>query len=176
MFLARIVALIALSWSVTAIDIFHPSQGGGKGQSILKSDDPEFPVPGDNPLQFCESPSEYILEITNVDLKPNPPAAGKTLSIEASGVVHKDIGVGAYVVLQVKYGLITLIRQTVDLCEQVKNVELECPLKAGELTITKDVDLPNEIPPGLYTVLADVYTQDDESITCLTAKIRFSRS
>jgi ML domain len=106
---------------------------------------------------------------------------------------------GAYVVLQVKYGLITLVKQTVDLCDQVKNVELSCPLDAGDLTIKKDVDLPKEIPPvrvifsnpfscicisyvsgmanninqGQYTVLADAYTKDDEPITCLTAKIKF---
>jgi ML domain len=96
---------------------------------------------------------------------------------------------GAYVVLQVKYGLITLVKQTMDLCDQVKNVDLDCPIE-GDVTITKDVDLPREIPPvclhvslqialanqlkqGLYTVLADAYTKDDDKLTCLTAKVRF---
>ena len=48
--------------------------------------------------------------------------------------------------LQVKYGVITLIKQTVDLCEQVKNVELDCPLE-GNVRFTKEVELPREIPP-----------------------------
>lgn len=48
--------------------------------------------------------------------------------------------------LQVKYGVITLIKQTVDLCEQVKNVDLECPLE-GEMKFVKEVELPREIPP-----------------------------
>lgn len=52
----------------------------------------------------------------------------------------------AYVNLQVKYGLIRLINQKTDLCEQMKNVDEECPL-SGEKVITKDVDLPKEIPP-----------------------------
>jgi hypothetical protein len=73
--------------------------------------------------------------------------SGKSLSITATGTLKGTVKAGAYVVLQVKYGLITLVKQTVDLCDQVKNVELDCPLDKGELTIKKDVDLPKEIPP-----------------------------
>jgi len=32
-------------------------------------------VPGDNPLQHCQDPKDDILEISNVDLSPNPPKA-----------------------------------------------------------------------------------------------------
>jgi hypothetical protein len=60
--------------------------------------------------------------------------------------LREKVEVGAYVALQVKYGVITLIKQTVDLCEQVKNVELECPLE-GRVKFVKDVELPREIPP-----------------------------
>jgi len=77
------------------------------------------------------------------------------------------------VALQVKYGVITLIKQTVDLCEQVKNVDLECPLN-DSVKFTKAVELPREIPPGFYTVQADAYTVDDEPIICLTAKVKFN--
>lgn len=77
--------------------------------------------------------------------------------------------------LQVKYGLITIIRQDADLCSQVKNVDLECPLKKGETALTKDVELPKQIPPGKYTVLADVKTKDDKKVTCLTATVEFHR-
>ena len=34
-----------------------------------------------------------------------------------------------------------------DLCEKVEEVDLKCPLEAGKLTITKDVELPAQIPP-----------------------------
>lgn len=49
--------------------------------------------------------------------------------------------------LTVKYGLIRLISTKADLCEQIGEVDLECPLEAGDLAITKSVDLPAEIPP-----------------------------
>ena len=49
--------------------------------------------------------------------------------------------------LQVKYGLITLINQEADLCETIEKADLKCPLEKGEMKLTKDVDLPKEIPP-----------------------------
>lgn len=33
----------------------------------------DFPVSGDNPLDYCENPAGNILEIESVDLHPNPP-------------------------------------------------------------------------------------------------------
>lgn len=77
--------------------------------------------------------------------------------------------------LQVKYGLITIIKQTADLCNTVKEVDLECPIKKGDTALTKNVELPKQIPPGKYTVLADVMTKDDKKITCLTATVEFHR-
>lgn len=72
--------------------------------------------------------------------------SGKDLVIQAAGVVFEEVEEGAYVALQVKYGLIRLISTKADLCEQVKNVDMECPIKKGPLTFTKTVELPKEIP------------------------------
>lgn len=63
------------------------------------------------------------------------------------GTFKETIGKGAYVVIQVKYGLIKLLSTTADLCEQIKEVDLECPLEAGQTKITKEVELPKQIPP-----------------------------
>jgi hypothetical protein len=73
--------------------------------------------------------------------------SGKTLTIEALGTFQENIDEGAYIILQVKYGLIRLVNTKADLCEQVKNVDMKCPIKKGKTKITKEVDLPNEIPP-----------------------------
>ncbi|MCJ1277202.1 Phosphatidylglycerol/phosphatidylinositol transfer protein [Puttea exsequens] len=141
-------------------------------QKIL---DDKASVPGDNPLVFClADTSNDILKIENVDLSPNPPRAGEALSIKANGNFTEVVGEGAYILLQVKYGLIRLINQRADLCEQMKNVDEECPL-SGQKTITKDVELPKEIPPGNYQVFADVLTKDDKKITCLEAKVHFGK-
>lgn len=93
----------------------------------------------------------------------------------ASGVLAEDVEEGAVVHLSVKYGLITIIRQTADLCDTVKNVDLECPLKKGDLKLSKDVDLPAQIPPGKYSVEAHVVTKEEKDVTCLKATVTFSR-
>jgi len=77
------------------------------------------------------------------------------------------------VALTVKYGLITLIRQTADLCDQIVNVDLHCPLDKGPMSMTHEVKIPREVPPGKYTVMADVLTKDEEKITCLEAVVFF---
>ena len=147
----------------------------GKGQKALF--DKGGPVPGDNPLTYCKADhSSDILRLDHVNLTPNPPTAGNQLTIEAVGTLSQKLEKGAYVVLQVKYGLIRLINMQQDLCDQVSNIDLECPIDEGKITIVKDVQLPNEIPPGTYSVFADAYTKDGkEHIICLEATITFSR-
>jgi len=131
-------------------------------------------VPGDNPLTFCRADhSDDLLVLEHVNLTPNPPKAGSTLTIEAVGTLLEDVEEGAYVILQVKYGLIRLVNTQANLCDQVSNVDLKCPIKKGKTTITKDVELPKEIPPGTYTVFADAYTVDKEKIICLEATVTF---
>lgn len=62
---------------------------------------------------------------------------------------------GAIVLLEVKYGLITLIKQEADLCEQITNVDLKCPLEKGDMVLEKNVDLPSHIPPVCCDVSSD---------------------
>ena len=103
--------------------------------------------------------------------------SGTTLSVTASGILSQNVTEGAKIHLSVKYGLITIIRQTADLCGTVGKVDLACPLQKDKDTkLSKEVDLPKEIPPGKYTVVADVVAADEKTkITCLTASVEFKR-
>ncbi|RCI08537.1 hypothetical protein L249_8924 [Ophiocordyceps polyrhachis-furcata BCC 54312] len=133
-------------------------------------------VPGGSPLRFCDGPivKEFV-DIKSVELTPKfPEASGSNLTIEARGIVHKDILEGAYVRINVKWGLITLLNSKMDLCEQTSHIDLECPIKAGDMSLKKTVQLPSAIPDGTYHVMADVYSKNEEHITCLTASITFS--
>ncbi|MCJ1300029.1 Phosphatidylglycerol/phosphatidylinositol transfer protein [Hypocenomyce scalaris] len=166
-----------MKFATTLLPLLLPALATSRSISVGKQDvltnDSDLNVPGANPMIFCQDPTDDILTIQHVNLSPNPPTAGNTLTIEAVGTFSEDVEEGAYVNLQVKYGLIRLINQTADLCDQLKNVDQDCPVKKGETKITKDVDLPNQIPPGQYTVLADVYTKDHKKITCLQAQVHF---
>ncbi|KAF8252267.1 hypothetical protein K440DRAFT_526641, partial [Wilcoxina mikolae CBS 423.85] len=126
-------------------------------------------VPGENPLYFCGDTSDDVATIETVNLTPNPPIPGETLEIEAVGVLHDVITDGASVDLTVKYGLITLIRERFDMCENAGQVDLECPVSDGKRILKKSVDIPKQIPPGTYTVIANAYTVDGRRITCITA-------
>ncbi|CAG8520886.1 2631_t:CDS:2 [Funneliformis caledonium] len=137
-------------------------------------------------LLVKEFPSNYIFEtitdcsndndilvIENIFISPDPPRRGENVYINASGYLKKTVGFGSYVDLTVKLGLIKLLHQKLDLCEQVEKVDKSCPLEEGEQYLETTVTLPKEIPFGKYTVEAYVYTADEERITCLKANVMF---
>lgn len=105
-------------------------------------------VPGKSPVEICSlSPSDDLVEIKYIDLSPNPPLAGQNLTIEAMGYLKTTIEQGAYANFEVKYGFIKLLTGTADLCEQAAEVDLTCPIKKGEVSVQKLVQLPSQIPP-----------------------------
>jgi len=124
-------------------------------------------IPGENPLIYCEATDDYILDIDYINIQPNPPVIGQSFAIEAKGTLGKNITEGAYIKLEVSFGFIKLIQQTIGLCDQVGAVDMECPIEKGPIRIVKEADIPKEAPPGQYTIKADVYTVDNEKITCM---------
>lgn len=134
------------------------------------------PISGDSPVQLCDVNLPQLLSIDHINISPNPPLKGENLTIEASGILSSDVEDGAYINVVVTYGYIRLLSQTFDLCEQVEQVDLKCPLKKGPLSISKQVELPSEIPPGQYTAIAKAYTAKDKLITCLETRVTFSVS
>ena len=67
------------------------------------------------------------------------------MTISANGTFSKRIEPGATVFLQVKYGLITLIKQEADLCDNLPQIDLNCPLEKGVMTLKKEVDIPKQV-------------------------------
>ena len=43
------------------------------------------------------------------------------------------------------------------------------------MEIHKEVNIPKQVPPGRYTILADVNTKDKRTITCMEATVVFPR-
>lgn len=43
--------------------------------SQITFQDDNLKVPGNNPLEYCQDPSDYQLDLDSVDLDPNPPEA-----------------------------------------------------------------------------------------------------
>jgi len=144
--LSIITVLSAIATVVLARNIYQPPGQQGPLLSPLDS----TKVPGASPVEICSlSPSEDLVDIKYINLTPNPPQAGKNLTIEAMGILKKDIEEGSYADFEVKYGFIKLLTGTADLCEKAAEVDLECPVKKGEVKIKKIVELPSQIPPVL---------------------------
>ncbi|KAL8297037.1 hypothetical protein RB601_003457 [Gaeumannomyces tritici] len=140
-----------MKFSTAFIALLSVGLSSASSLRLVRRDDHD--IPGESPLRLCDGDhGDDLLQITKVDLNPNPPKAGQTLVIEANGALSTTIEEGAYVNLSVKYGLIRLINTKADLCEQIKNVNLECPIEKGILSIAKSVDLPNEIPPVSFCI------------------------
>ncbi|ODV92586.1 hypothetical protein CANCADRAFT_14931, partial [Tortispora caseinolytica NRRL Y-17796] len=131
------------------------------------------PIPGDSPVLLCDAQSKQILDVQLLNVLPNPPEAGKNITVEAYGTLSQTIEKGAYVELNVRYGMIQLIKQTVDLCDELKHVDKKCPIEKGPVSFLKEIALPDAIPPGIYSVVAQAYTYDDQEIACVTATVKF---
>ncbi|KAG0134423.1 phosphatidylinositol transfer protein [Tuber indicum] len=132
-------------------------------------------IPGENPLKYChEDHSRDIFTIEKVNLTPNPPIRGKPVTIQVVGMLKDKVSQGAHVDVTVKYGLITLMKKSLNICDHVDELGLECPIDQGKLTLTKVIDIPKLIPPGKYTLKCNVAIAGDKPMTCLTGTIAFS--
>ena len=79
--------------------------------------------------------------------KPPQPPSGHNLTIWATGTTSADIGAGAYVNVEIKYGYIRLLQKRLDICENAGQLNLTCPIKEGKFVLMKQVTLPGVIPP-----------------------------
>ncbi|CAB4253208.1 similar to Saccharomyces cerevisiae YDL046W NPC2 Functional homolog of human NPC2/He1 [Maudiozyma barnettii] len=134
------------------------------------------PIAGESPLLLCDLEEKQLLDISAVVLSPNPPERGNELLITATGEVKTTIKEGAYVDVEVRLGYIKLLTQTFDLCEVLKENDvngLTCPVKPGVYDLKKKVEIPDEVPPGKYTILARAYTIDNDLLTCITGEVIF---
>ncbi|BFZ63019.1 Phosphatidylglycerol/phosphatidylinositol transfer protein [Saitoella coloradoensis] len=171
----KLTGILSLAFASTAfaMSLFRVNEADREVQDLFTLDDK---IPGDSPMSLCpnQDHSLDLLNVTFINTSPNPPVAGEVMIVDAAGLVKQEIRNGSYIDLEVKYGLIRLIKQQFDLCEQLsEHVGIQCPVAPGELQATKEVELPKQIPPGRYAVTARVLTPDDVQITCMTATVVF---
>ncbi|KAI9272168.1 ML domain-containing protein [Helicostylum pulchrum] len=116
-----------------------------------------------------------ILTIEYVSLTPDPPVKGEELAIDFKGYLSETVPNGTTVEIIVKYGVVRLLQKKFDFCDKIQEVDEKCPLPEGDLTFSKVVALPKEIPPGKYTVHAEVFTPEKKRVTCLIGQTIFPR-
>ena len=78
---------------------------------------------------------------------------GQKLLIKGNGTFSQSIEPGATIFLQVKYGLITLIKQEADLCDNLPKIDITCPIEKGIFNLEKEVDIPKQVVSFYKTVV-----------------------
>lgn len=125
---------------------------------------------------YCDEDesNSYALKITDFKVTPNPPKKGEKVKVEVKGKLTGEISKGAKVTYSVKLGLIQLTKKTVDLCDTLASIKdkdiPKCPVKAGDIVLSKEHDFPSEAPAGKYTIEAEAVAADGKTtILCVKA-------
>lgn len=107
------------------------------------------------------------VKVSKVAFSPANPKAGDHITITAEGTSSEEISGG-----QLKYvaGLdgIPLIHKTEPLCKLLKEAHINCPVKAGPLSVSLGFNLPGFVPPGNYSATGHAYDSNGNELLCMT--------
>lgn len=136
------------------------------------------PIPGGSPMMNCDASKPQLLDITSLLITPNPPVRGAPMVLQAAGHISDVIPEGSYVDVDLRLGYIKLLTQRLDLCAILADharddPDMQCPVQPGDHKFSQTIDVPNEVPPGRYDVIAKAYTKDGVLVTCLSGSINF---
>ncbi|MFJ2807937.1 ML domain-containing protein [Kitasatospora sp. NPDC087271] len=128
------------------------------------------------------SDDSYVLEIQDITLTPSSPEPGKELRWEMTGRLKEQVDLTqVQCQVQVKLGLVTLLRKTAMLPEVLKmlGAELEGATRppAGKWKQTWTFTLPREVPMGDVRIYLQSYTGggEEKDFMDLNLRIDFRR-
>lgn len=139
-------------------------------QSVHASLAPSLPKPLDWSYEVCEA-GENSFEVTRLAISPDPPQRGQQLTVTLRGHLAKRVAEGSVLELEVRYMRIRLIKQRMDVCQELDKVENApeyCPIEAGEKDWKYSVEMPQQAPPGKYNIQLNLRDQDDQQVWCST--------
>ncbi|KAJ2779411.1 hypothetical protein H4R18_004031 [Coemansia javaensis] len=115
-----------------------------------------------------------LLDIRYVKLDPEQPKRSTKVHVNALAYVKEHID-SATANIKVKYGFITLLNRNYDLCKELQtNLNKTCPVDAGPIEVSVDVDIPGFIPPGWFHLDATAWRDSDEKqLGHILADVRF---
>ncbi|KAJ3182997.1 Phosphatidylglycerol/phosphatidylinositol transfer protein [Geranomyces variabilis] len=132
---------------------------------------PIFVLGDTGSIENCGTEAD-LFHPESITLTPDPPRRGENLNVDIKGTLDETVDKGAYADVRVKLGLIKLVDTRLDLCDETKKIDRECPIEKGPLNVNTDVKIPGEIPPGNYQVHLDLTNFDGKHIGCFQAKFR----
>jgi hypothetical protein len=130
-------------------------------------------VPASWSYQLCEN-NKNTFYISHLDISPNPPQTGQPLTVNLTGYLNKHVMEGSILELEVNYHRIRLIKQTMDICKELAELENApeyCPVQPGEKAWNYTVDMLQQIPSGKYNIYLNLRDQNEEQIWCANIKL-----
>ncbi|KAI8916274.1 MD-2-related lipid-recognition domain-containing protein [Gorgonomyces haynaldii] len=113
-------------------------------------------------IQNCiQNPS---VELTNLQLSPNPPVSGQELTVTGLLSVKQPIQQGAIGHVQVQMNTFPIANVDLDICQLV-----ECPF-VGEQQFKKPVQVPAKAPRGEYRVQVTI-EQSEQKLGCVSSQV-----
>ncbi|GAA5810717.1 hypothetical protein MFLAVUS_004143 [Mucor flavus] len=123
------------------------------------------------------SDESFLLQIRSIKITPDILTPGAELTLEAEGTLLETVDLGSFADVQVKLGVVTLIRKKFDLCETLEDnkdkIDLQCPIERGDLKIIQKITLPKEIPKAIFHVYVNAFTAHDDDLACIRIKVNF---
>ena len=123
--------------------------------------------------------SESKFQLKSLKLTPEVPQKGKALTIELNGLLLSNIEKKTKLKVVVKYQRIRLLNKMFDLCDELDKTEkspIKCPVEPGEKNWKYTVEVPKNIPNGMFNIDALITTDTNEIIACSTINIRFDEN
>jgi len=135
-------------------------------------------VMGVDPVTWkdCSKPDAHSV-LKSLDINPQPPVLGQTLTITGKGVLDEEVTSGDYTLIM-KYQGIQILTHTHSVCgDDTINLPLglgtitvhglNCPQAAGDIVLYQTADLPKNTPGGQYEIDFSAVDDKKEQLTCV---------
>ena len=123
--------------------------------------------------QYTEcSTSSALLKLETVQFTPRRLQRGGPVNFQIVGTLSETITFGSKIQLSMKYLGFTLLDAEYDVCEQVANYGLKCPLDAGPFKLTQVASVPWIALPGTYVTNIKIHTPAGKEIACINSNLQ----
>ncbi|XAR64794.1 hypothetical protein NMG60_11008632 [Bertholletia excelsa] len=113
-------------------------------------------------VHYCNKKTKYAVEVSGVDISPDPIARGEPATFNISASAGEAIS-GGRLIIEVSYFGFHIHTESHDLC-----AETTCPVSAGDFVISHSQVLPGFTPPGPYTLVMKMEDGNNHQLTCIT--------
>ncbi|KAF5190473.1 MD-2-related lipid recognition domain-containing protein / ML domain-containing protein [Thalictrum thalictroides] len=112
-------------------------------------------------VEYCDNKTKYAVNVTGVEITPNPVSRGKPTTFVISASTGESIS-GGDLTIEVKYFGLPVHSEKFDLCK-----ETSCPVATGDFVVSHTQELPGVTPPGTYTLKLKMLQGDGKELSCV---------